>query len=177
MRERRSFSGRDYSFKGCFLRAELSHLVLNLRRYFGFRNPQPDMAEGTCEGLRISIYRSANPRDLVRALDHSELFDIPGDRPERASERQSLLQCVVSLVRQPGLLESNPFESSPLDGLRDCEVQRSARDLYCTGAFLSGLDSVTRVCKQGHRIRCPQHHAIAARVTGEIADVGLRGNQ
>ena len=168
----RSYDG----FKCRFLRAEFPHLVIQFRGQVELRHAYLNLPHCARECLGIRLHRAADLLNFQIALDHPELVDYGANGLQRASERQGLFQGAVGIVEHARFLETDALEPLALYRLNDGQMQRPSRDLYGTGALLASLDGVTRICEQRHRFRSPEHHSVATRVAGEIADVRQAGD-
>ena len=158
----------------------------------GFSAPSRRMRYSNSAAKSISVIPgrtnarvSANASELVRTERRMRSIS-PGDLTmRRVSTRlaigsqtggpgQGIFQGEERLVREVVLLVADAADGLAANPLPCGEQQRSPLDMDFDGGFRGSLQSVARVREEDDPLGEQQHETVAARETGEVADVGGR---
>src|SRR6266853_587324 len=99
-------AGRHDGLESGMLGAPAAHLIFEFGGDFGFRDARLDALDDGLEVLGIEQYGSPNLLNLFGGFDGSQLLDGGGYRLQGSAHRQFVLEGLVALKGEPGLLES-----------------------------------------------------------------------
>src|SRR5258708_6366776 len=109
-------AGCDDGLEGGVLGAAAAHLILEFGGDFGLRDTSLDPLDRGLEGLGIEQHGSSNLLNLFGGFDGSQLLDRGGYWLQGSSHGELVLEGLVAIESEAGLLES---DSLPLLALNE----------------------------------------------------------
>ena len=178
MRQRGARSRRDDRIERRPFRAQLSALIIDLRRQVRFGHAHLQPLQPPFQRPRIQVHRLADERDFPLILHHPQLLDEARNRHQFHARRQILLERFEFGDRQAIRLETDALHPGPRNLLKHGFRERPLRDADAAGGLLFRLHGIARV---GEQLRVPvaekQQRCIASREARQVTDIGQAANK